>query len=167
LINQERFSKKTWDNADLDERMKILQEFYDESQKIMGTDAEPNINFEEVPNINGQYSPTTNTVTIPPSRITASDGYIRLKTVMHELRHCYQWESVEDPDAHIVDEDTRKAWKDNWYNYVDSNADRTGYYQQPIEWDAFNFATQYDRVQIYINGNNNYQGSWDQTWRNS
>jgi hypothetical protein len=134
----------------------------------MGTNAEPKINFEEKAGINGSYSPGTNTVTIPPSKITADDGYVRLKTVMHELRHAYQYETVNDPNAHSVGSATREAWTNNFPGtgtYVGGND--APYYQQPIEWDAFNFATQYDRVERFIEGNNNYQGSWDQAWRDS
>ena len=167
LYKEERFSRKTWNDATPEERQQILQELYDEVQEIMGTDAVADINFEALGapgsiTLYGNYRHDKKQITLNSDLLSdASRSYHFLKTVPHELRHAYQNETVDAPGHHIVSEETRQVWDDNIEDYVSVRAGGMDAYQeQPIEWDARGFAGQDLRAS---NLNPEYEGSWEDT----
>lgn len=157
LLNQERFSEETWRNASEDERRQMLQDLYDEVQRIMGTDAIEDLVFEELgENTNGSYNHGLRRIRLNSDKL-GPDNYALMKTVFHETRHAYQHETVDNPGSHGVSEGTRTIWEDNFDDYQSTSKGDTfeEYVQQPVEWDARGFADQdlEDFTPVY-------EGSW-------
>jgi hypothetical protein len=155
LLRQERFSEATWNAADAAERERILQEYHDEVRKIMGTDVNPDLVFEPSPNgeVGGWYK--SGQITINSDSLTAPDSYSLLTYVIHENRHAFQHEAVDNPGRHIVSNETRAIWGDSFEHGIQLKDDPQGYWEMPTEWDARGFASQ--------NQNNMlppYDGSW-------
>ncbi len=64
-----------------------------------------------------------------------------LDTIFHEGRHAFQREAINNPKAYGISEETAEAWRNNQPpNYINSNDDEMGYFQQPVERDAYSFA---------------------------
>ena len=156
LKDDPRFSRETWDAADEAERQRILQEYYDKISKIMGTDAAPEIAFEPLESYRGVYDPGSRQIKINSDLLLDSNSYILFRTVMHENRHAYQYETIDNPGCHIVSDDTRRVWRNNRYAYIKYQDDPQGYFEQPLEWDARGFAGQQPRGPMTA-----YDGSWE------
>ncbi|MBR3932293.1 MAG: hypothetical protein IKJ68_00080 [Clostridia bacterium] len=67
-------------------------------------------------------------------------------TVIHELRHAYQWQAcslfANNEDYSVHDKDNRVVdWATNFVNYVQCNENLEAYNKQPVECDARNFAS--------------------------
>jgi len=184
LLEEERFSKDTWDTLTLAQREALLEELLVEVQRITGVDIRADINFDNVkkPDTAGWYSHSDRQLSINPDMLMQEDGYDRLTTIFHESRHAYQYESVDNPAAHIISAPTREAWAENFVpgtidtstgvitpgNYRDGTQDadeqrlgitddRAAYVQQPVEWDAMSFAGQDWYLKDYTPV---YAGSW-------
>ena len=165
LLEEERFSKEVWNSLTPEKRVERLEEFYNEVQRIMGTHAE-GISFSEIsesqfPNGAGAfYDPKENTVTINSDYLTVEHYQYLYQSVIHELRHCYQWETIVDPSSHVVSERTRQAWKDNYLDYYglrSGESDLSRCVSQPIEFDSISFARQYSFINL---AKPTYRGSW-------
>lgn len=63
-----------------------------------------------------------------------------VSTVIHELRHMMQGQVMTLRNTYGVPYNRRSAWRDNAQNYVAACEDLEGYYNQPLEYDARNFA---------------------------
>lgn len=93
----------------------------------------------------GQYDRNTCKIYIndsqlaPDSKYGASADRI-LTTLLHEGRHSYQHQAVTGVIIH--DEAETKVWTENFQKYITFQEDPKGYYTQPIEADARNYATQ-------------------------
>lgn len=61
-------------------------------------------------------------------------------TLIHELRHIMQYQIATLKNKHGVSYDRRHIWRRNIINYIDATDDMEGYYNQPVEFDARNFA---------------------------
>lgn len=61
-------------------------------------------------------------------------------TILHELRHGYQYQQITLGEQSEVDEATRNRWADNIVNYVPAAQNPRQYFTQPIEQDARCFA---------------------------
>jgi len=175
----ERFSQAVWDAASLEEREHILREYTIEIARIMGV-AINEVNFSALDRPSGTlglYSHRGNsergfperTVWINPSRIDpANDGQRRqsslvsaLGTIRHEVRHAYQYSTLDDvgafpPKSHA----TIRAWWDNRKNFIfppeplpagrnSTKAEKAAhneqwraYRNQPLELDAFGFGNE-------------------------
>lgn len=59
---------------------------------------------------------------------------------MHEGRHSYQHQAVTGVIIH--DETETKVWNENFQKYITFQEDPKGYYTQPVEVDARNYASQ-------------------------
>lgn len=64
-------------------------------------------------------------------------------TIVHELRHAVQHKAVEDPGFWEVEESRRTAWAENFApgGYIPAHVNIRGYMMQPVENDAFTFAS--------------------------
>ena len=166
LLQQPQYSKEAWKNATEDERKNILSNFIVDINEIMGTNVNRRVNFVSLKNqdgsdnttTRGQYSSSTNSVTINTNYLGRSDSYQIMQTMIHEMRHCYQHTAVEHPEQFMVSGETLEKWRYNFSHYKD--ADTYGYdsyVQQPIEWDAKNFAKQKGDVK---GRTPEYAGSW-------
>ena len=93
----------------------------------------------------GQYDRNTCKIYIndsqlaPDSKYGASSDRI-LTTLLHEGRHSYQHQAVTGVIIH--DETETKVWNENFQKYITFQEDPKGYYTQPVEVDARNYASQ-------------------------
>jgi len=163
LLNEDRYSEKRWNNASPDERKAMLNSFILEINEIMGTDVDKTVNYADLDSsTRGYYDPDANSVTINTDYLATSmaDSYMIMRTMIHEMRHCYQHQAVENPEKFMVSKETLKKWEENFKPGKYKNAQKDGYeayVTQPIEWDAKNFAKQKNDVKGYTP---EYAGSW-------
>ena len=99
-------------------------------------------------NINncGGYSIKENQIKLNGAYLFSEDPdliYEFIDTVIHELRHAVQFQSILNPEiaeAWQVSEETKENWKQNFLNYTPSTANLRAYMSQPVENDARTFA---------------------------
>ena len=63
-----------------------------------------------------------------------------IDTVTHEVHHQFQQEVVMHPERFDVSAETVTIWRENLNNYIDWRYDPEGYWNQPVERDAREFA---------------------------
>lgn len=141
------------------EQQKILQTFFDELQIIMGTNADhtllfgtPMVGNEQV---DALYSSQNRDLTLNKDLLMdASRREYLLQAIVHETRHAYQAEAVYyhmnvvnnqgypeyTENGHIVSDQTRNSWLNNFNNPIDPSVDYDAYRRQANEWDANSFA---------------------------
>ncbi|MCL2137648.1 MAG: hypothetical protein FWH40_09095, partial [Coriobacteriia bacterium] len=78
----------------------------------------------------------------------------------HEIRHTYQWETVQGLGCHIVSDETREAWLENYQPGNQISDPWEDYAAQPLEYDAFMFAAQGDMLR-QVGVVPVYPGSWE------
>ena len=190
----ERFSRDVWENSNRSEREAILTDFLAEVQEIMETMANSSINFFSGDEYSGGWyrhnAPRSRhpmyfamrryrriginrDVLEPTARLTCWREPFDL--LIHEVRHAYQHEAIDDPLKHMVSDETREHWRTNraGNNYISPpgsdgcrNCCLTRYLTQPVEWDAFHFMGWGDRVYTIISEYDGsisvYEGSWGQ-----
>lgn len=116
----------------------------------------------------GSYDPDTrriyiNTSQFDPESMYGKDSSTLVMTCLHEGRHAYQHQ-VANGLVHHNDPGEVKIWKDNLKdgNYITFRENPRGYYEQPVEIDAREFAAcRYEelvteRLQAEINQPNDY-----------
>ena len=150
VLQDEKYSEEHWENASVDERKQILQDYMNEVIKIYGLqDVKTKIVWDSKATYTsnsitwGYYTHGTHTVTLNERALSDSvgnwDSYDLLETVSHELRHAYQHEAVDHPTDYMVSKETITTWKDNFKHYINSSKDYQGYRNQPVEVDARDF----------------------------
>lgn len=123
----------------LEGRCKIISEFYDSIKGQMGIDAK--ISFcPKGPNDCGCYSNWNNKIELNSDYLENSDCTGLMNTILHESRHAFQHECVNNPKFSNVNEFTRASWKNNFDNYISPEDDFEAYEDQEIEKDANYFA---------------------------
>lgn len=123
----------------LEGRCKIISEFYDSIQNQMGIDAKISFCPKE-PNDCGCYSSRSNKIELNSDYLENPDCTGLMNTILHESRHAFQHECVNNPNFSNVNEYTRASWKYNFDNYIGPEDDFEGYEDQEIEKDANYFA---------------------------
>lgn len=150
VLQDEKYSEEHWDNATIDERKQILQDYMNEVILIYGLkDVKPTIVWDKKATYTknsitwGYYTHSTHKVTLNESALSDSigswDSYLLLETVGHELRHAYQHEAINHPTDFMVSKETISTWKDNFKHYIKSDVDYEGYRKQAVEVDARSF----------------------------
>ena len=148
LYSAPLYSKENWDKQCSLGKAIIMISFFSEVSNILGiTDYKlvlvtSTLNGEEF-RPNGKTSPSENTIYINYRGGMAP--YERLKTIVHELRHAYQYLVYNDLIDHRETDKTVKMWRDNWNDYISYKPELDNYdeyYRQPIEVDARWFADQ-------------------------
>ena len=162
LLKKEQYSRKTWENASVDERKDILNRYLQEVAAIMGLEiGEINYTYSGMSNGTynmGAYSPDMNAVYINEwvlengGQNGVKDSYELMTTIAHEMRHAYQYAACENPDQFVVTEETIRLWQDSIDRYKSQkgfmadgmNAQEAyeAYRNQDIEVDARWFAKQ-------------------------
>ena len=151
-------------------RKDLLTQLLAELQKEMGTSAVTTIQwYKDSDNVggSGRYSPTAgnrlgnttrtwaaNTIYINVDRFDLHPRILRY--VAHELRHCYQYEAVDDPGKHIVTSATIEKWGDKSLNSAGGSYPDVSHMRQPIEWDAYYFTDQIGKDDFV----SDYKGNW-------
>jgi len=108
-----------WRNAKtVEQKQAVLTAFLAELQQMMGTSANPNINFTHTTGYAGLYSPGTHSISVNMNHrwFNSPDA---LKVIMHEVRHAYQAEAagignIPRNHNHQVSDERARIWKDNW-----------------------------------------------------
>lgn len=123
------------------EKMALLNSFYADMQRIMGTSGNPEISFMTLgPSVAGQFMTSQKTIAISQEYLSRSNSIILLKVLMHEVRHLYQAEAAgfyrDKPYNHTVSPERSQIWRDNYRNYIPMFPDTNAYRNQPIEADA-------------------------------
>ncbi len=143
ILAKSEYSQTSWDAADTEERKEMLNNFMNEISSIYGVTPNQTINFTNTPpsdgTINyGSYSHGSQTVNINQYIIdNYSNSYnIMTSTIVHELRHAYQHQAIENPEKFIVTQETIDIWECNFDNYVSSGDDFDLYREQSVEVDA-------------------------------
>lgn len=155
VLQDEKYSTDNWDNATVEERKQILQDYMDEVIEIYELKDvksmivwDNNAAYEETAVTWGYYNHAGHKVTLNVNVLTDNienwDSYELVETISHELRHAYQHEAIDYPTKYMVSEETILIWKDNFKNYISSSEDYAGYRAQPVEVDARDF--QVDRM---------------------
>ncbi len=162
LLETDRYSKKTWNKATVEQRKEILKSYLQELEKIYGVSVSPDIEyFYGDRNSRGAYVDSRKAVRINENYLSRSDSYQIMQTMIHEMRHAYQHAAVRDPDSYTVSAETIKAWEENLkpgnYKSTSNGYSYTEYVSQPVEWDAKNMAKQYSDVS---GADPEYRGSW-------
>ena len=162
LMDKDEYSEETWNKATPEERKAMLTRFMREVNAIMGTDVNPDITFTDLGSgTRGQYTWGTNSVTLNSRYLKGGgDTYMIFRTLIHEMRHCYQHTAVDNPGKFMVSEETLRQWGENFKSGNYKTVQKDGYdayVTQPIEWDAKNFAGQKQDVAGY---DPEYRGSW-------
>ena len=142
----------------------ICEELLAEIQKIMGTKAKAKIDFfddttQEAPK--GAYNRKNNQIRINSANF--SNVTETKKTIVHECRHAYQWETYQGLYNHVVSAETTNEWKNSFDTYIttEDGYSFAEYAAQTIEYDAYSFARQY--FEASMGGKYNpslYAGSW-------
>lgn len=160
VLQDDKYSQENWDNATIDERKQLLQDYMYEVAKIYGLQDvnleivwDDTLTYEDDTISWGNYCHSTHTVTLNANALTDSvgswDSYDMFETVSHELRHAYQHEAIDHPDDYMVSPETIQEWKDNFDDYTKSSEDYQKYRDQPVERDARSFQVSRDDVFIW------------------
>ena len=121
------------------------------------------IDFYSAPNSNtaGSYNRENNWIRINTAKFDTPE--IR-KTVVHECRHAYQWETVQGIEKHVVSNQTIDEWRKSFDTYSQDTSDYGAYAAQTIEYDAYSFAQQYLEASVGGRYGPPYTGSWGNPW---
>ena len=139
-----------WNSLNVDEKLNVLQAV--ENEIAVREGRQPcQVSGEFIPSSDdavtlGYYSQTTRDITINTEQLAPQSKYgndykVHLDTILHEGRHAYQHQvvlgEIEHPDPQIV-----QSWADNMApgHYITYERNPRGYYSQPIERDARDFA---------------------------
>ena len=139
FIKDERFSPDTWASlSTISDREDLLREFMNTITNVFGVSA-PTLNITYLESLYGSFEPISRTIELRYQLIRdatnenrARQAYRLFGTVIHELRHLYQFEAKENPERFMVSPPTLKAWEQNW-------GDEGSGYKMPSSdgWDAY------------------------------
>ena len=167
-----------WRLSDYDKRIVILRSFYKDLCNIMGVQQVPlRIGIEPGGGVGHSEWISSNDVFFLINGVYLSKEYLEEEkeelggsyhmlsiALVHEVRHIYQCESIDNPLRYVVSDETRIQWKNNYKskNQIKPETDKLGYYAQPIEWDALNFSKHYEIIVEVLKSNviPLYEGSW-------
>lgn len=88
------------------------------------------------------YNVNTNQIEINSSQFVSNNPIVLLELI-HEARHAYQREAVDNPSKHMVTAGTLEEWEYNLAHYINllaNESNKAEYVAQPIEFDANCFA---------------------------
>ena len=135
------FHKDNWERMDGIEREDALNTLSIRAGKAFRFDVRGVKFYDGKPNSRGYYSGdgflylNSDVLSEPDNRMDAID------TIFHEGRHAFQHAAANNPTAYSIDRDTAIRWKNNFFpNYIRYERNPAGYFSQPIEVDAREFA---------------------------
>jgi hypothetical protein len=83
-----------------------------------------------------------NSAPVLENPMTALEAKEIIDTIVHEMRHAYQYNAASKPSYYGLSSSTAKSWRYNMGHYISFKENPKAYYNQPIELDARNFAAQ-------------------------
>ena len=135
-----------WSKLSVQSRASVMQSVENEVSRRQGR---PPCNvslYSEAPDIHGRiscgtYSPQTGDIEMNAYHLSEKTSEGCLNTIMHEGRHAYQDNVVKGNVDHHPQSEV-KAWQTNMQpgNYISPEQNPKGYYRQPIEADAREYA---------------------------
>jgi hypothetical protein len=143
LGNIENLNPGTWDNLDTNERLETLQSIENTMAEIQGRPPVEIITDDTLgPSTYGGWDGEV--IRVNTEHLQSDmpvDEFI--DTVVHEGRHAYQDYAINNP-GFVSDTDLVNSWAENQgENYLSSeNYGQEIYENQPVEADAWNYATQ-------------------------
>ena len=152
--------------GDTSEQLKVLQNLSNQCAEIQGMVPVPIKFGDPGDGCAGGYSPEDRTITLREKDLAECDTPQELRelrdTVLHETFHGYQHQCIENPSLH--DNPLEVAiWRENMKadNYISMEEDLLGYYNQPLERSAYEFArTQNQQIEYALTAND-MPGFWD------
>ncbi|MAT42802.1 MAG: hypothetical protein CL609_10700 [Anaerolineaceae bacterium] len=145
-INELKF-KRNWRNANQKQKLAMLNEFQNMLSNEYNIPPIP-VSVEELEDsgdndYRGRYSRESKTINIDIENFENDNPVKIFETMAHESRHAMQHYYVEHPDqAHpFINSEQLINWEENFENYISGSDDFEGYWKQPIEADARQFAT--------------------------
>lgn len=138
-----------WNSLDVDTKIEILNTLETHEAEVNSRIACPvEGRFLYTGNdgiVLGQYDRNTCKIYINDSQFAPDSKYGSrsdriLTTLLHEGRHSYQHQAITGTIMH--DETETKVWNENFQKYITFQEDPKGYYAQPVEVDARNYASQ-------------------------
>lgn len=145
-----RYSEERWAAASVEERKQMLEEYMNEVAEILGIDVKENINFiyqapDSTGTLQGNYNDSRNMVSINTYVLekSGSSSYHLFTTVVHEMRHAYQYAAIKNPTKYKVSKETINSWKESFRTYQKEYNKGYEYYRKiVVEQDARAFAGQ-------------------------
>lgn len=163
LLDKEIFSEETWANASFEQRKHIIALMIAELNSLMGLNVSKISLVELSKHNSGKYQKEDSSIVInlnnvDPSKDDTGSHDTVMRTIIHEMRHAYQWAAINNPDQFNVSTETRRQWAYNYNHYVDGNKyGYKAYVEQPIEYDAKRFAGEFEDIKGYTP---TYKGTW-------
>lgn len=142
LADVDEIRYENWVKLPFEDRQIVLQDLEYRIAEIEHRDP-CQLNFKDMEEgKHGFYSPTTKDITMNINEVMSNsvhDYKETLDTLIHEGRHAYQDYNVEVREVHS-DEAITNEWSLNLDNYISYAWDPQGYFEQPVEVDAREFA---------------------------
>lgn len=168
MPNFDRLNIAEWNqlHGDTSEQLDVLQNLSDQCAEIQGMAPVPIKLGDPGDGCAGGYSPGDRAITLREEDLAECDTPQELRelrdTVLHETFHGYQHQCIENPSMH--DNPLEVAvWRENMKadNYISPEEDLLGYYNQPLERSAFEFARTHNQQIEHALANNDTAGFWD------
>lgn len=131
-----KFIPEKWDNMTDGEKIDTLADMKNEMAKLMGLEDVPSIGYyTDEWGAYGFYNPYDNTISINIEKSFLSDSKELLNTLIHELRHAYQYERAD-----ILETKEDKLYRCNLENYISADKSFYAYEGQYVEAEARSYA---------------------------
>ena len=144
----QNFRPEKWDVLNDSERANLTNELSRAIGEALGLDNTPTINISECDDAYGYYDPKNNSITL--NNMLLSDPIELVDTIVHELRHAYQYMRAD-----ILDTREDALYKVNFENYITPIPLPEGgwlyfmdYYNQYVEVDARAFADKFTEAML-------------------
>lgn len=164
----DRLNVSEWNQlqGDTSEQLDVLQNLSDQCAEIQGMAPIPIKLGDPGDGCAGGYSPVDRAITLREEDLAECDTPQELRelrdTVLHETFHGYQHQCIENPSMHDNPFEVA-VWRENMKadNYISPEEDLLGYYNQPLERSAFEFARTHNQQIEHALANNDTAGVWD------
>ncbi len=164
----DRLNVSEWNQlqGDTSEQLDVLQNLSDQCAEIQGMAPIPIKLGDPGDGCAGGYSPVDRAITLREEDLAECDTPQELRelrdTVLHETFHGYQHQCIENPSMHDNPFEVA-VWRENMKadNYISPEEDLLGYYNQPLERSAFEFARTHNQQIEHALANNDTAGFWD------
>lgn len=82
---------------------------------MQNTSVNENITFSESSlGTIGSYNKETNKITVNVNYISQENSYSKISSIIHEMRHAYQYAAVASPEKYIITSETLSEWSANF-----------------------------------------------------
>lgn len=145
-----------WVGYDEKERLAALKVVAELECRWLGIEPPTLVAADLGDDVLGQYDNKQATVFLSTDELCRKDAFVCISTLLHELRHCYQFRVVESIDwsrdkSMLRYYSEAAAWRNELMSYVSGGGDSFDeYYEQAIEVDARDYAKCYalDYIEI-------------------